>query len=277
MKHPRYSWALLPYVSDQSSQYTVGNTKVYYTQIKESIVRMIQAYKDSPTYPGASTWMGTVQGMVLSQIKGGKLDVQVLNPHFTAPVNASTKIPDPVYWDGFTASIWSGTALIGPNCQYYIISVPCNLSSAGNPITIALAAAKEMLYKIWRGEDTPPVTGYEITWSQYYYAPVYLNPGNYVESPVGIVPDYFLSPSQTGTDTIFDQLTLINPQSFSQDGTSGGVLDMSCLRKPDEVDYQRTWFKVTRKWICSPVGHWDEDLLTQNPRPMYATDYHYQG
>jgi len=272
MKHPRYSWALLPYVSDQSSHITVGNTDVYYTQIKESIVKMIQSYKDSPTYPGASTWIGTVQGMVLAQIKNGKVDVNVPNPNFTTPADSSTKIPDPVYWDGQTSTLTGK-----PNCQYFTVSVPVNLASASDPIVIALAAAKEMLYKIWRGEDTPPVTGYEITWSQYYFAPVFLNPGNYVENPIGIIPAYFTDPTQTGTHTIFDYLTYWNPQSFAQNGQFGGQLDMSCLRKPDEVDYQRTWFKITSKWICSPVGHWDEDLLTRNNRPIVSTDYKFQA
>jgi len=137
---------------------------------------------------------------------------------------------------------------------------------------LAVASAGEIIQKLWYQIDTPYIAGFEITWSQYYFAPVYENPGGYIENPVGIVPDYFISPDG-GVHTIFDQMAAINPQCYSSDGTSSGTTNISWLRKADEVDYQRTWFKVTRKWIGSPVGHWDLQIYSGGNRPSVPTDY----
>jgi len=270
IKHPRYAWALLPFPTDQSTSITVGDTIVYYTQLKESIVRMIQMYRDSPYYPSADYVNGLIQNNILTQLTNGFISVTVPNPNFVQ-ASGQTSIPPPVAWDGTTASL----AGISTGVQSLVLSVPCNLSDPTDAVAIAIAAAKELLSKLWRQEDTPYIVGYEVTWTQYYFAPVYENPGGYLENPVGIVPDYFISPSQNGSNTIFDQIAAINPQCYSQDGTASGSVDFSSLRKADEVNYQRTWFAITRKWVLSPVGNWDNQLYLGigESRPQNANDF----
>lgn len=159
--------------------------------------------------------------------------------------------------------------------------IPTLVGSATNQVDIsgdagsllAVAAAGEIIQKLWFQIDTPYIAGFQVTWSQYYFAPVFENPGGYIESPVGIVPDYFISPAQDGSNTIFDQMAAINPQCYSDDGTPGGNVNISWLRKADEVDYQRTWFKVTRTWIGSPVGLWDAQIFSGGERPTAPSDY----
>lgn len=147
------------------------------------------------------------------------------------------------------------------------------INTAGSLVCqFALAAAGEIIQKLWKQEDTPYLPGWQITWSQYFFAPVYLNPGAYDENPVGIVPDYFLSPSQNGSNTIFDLFPQINPQDFSSNGQTSGSTQISWLRKADEYEYQRTWFKVSRTWIGSPIGQWDAQIFSENPRVTQPLD-----
>jgi len=82
------------------------------------------------------------------------------------------------------------------------------------------------------------------------------------------LPDYFGSTNgDYGTGgTIFDNLAFYNPQSY-YDNT--GKLNISWLRQADKQDYQRTWFKVTRTWIGSPIGHWDAQIYAKDFRPPY--------
>jgi len=134
----------------------------------------------------------------------------------------------------------------------------------------AIAAAGEIIQKLWRNLDTPYLPGWQITWSQYFFAPMYLNPGAYEENPVGIVPDYFISPSQDGSNTIFDQMAQINPQDFSNNGHTNGGVSISWLRKSDRQIFQRTWFRIERNWIGAPVGNWDTELFTPNARPDFT-------
>jgi hypothetical protein len=291
MKHPRYNWALIPWANDQSAYITYpftapgkpiasGYITINFNDIKQSIIRMIQTYRDTPYFASGDNINGYVQTNILHCLKKNDKNLFYVttsfhNPNFDPGAKEITPSGTNNLWDRT-----SGTALPGINCRTFCTNVNVDATDASHPVNIALAAAYEILSKLWRGEDTPPVTGYEITWSQYYFAPTYLNPGNFVENPIGIIPAYFTDPTQTGTHTIFDYLTYWNPQSFAQNGQLGGILDLSCLRKPDEVDYQRTWFKVTRKWLCSPVGHWDTDLnrggtgkdSTSN-RPQIASDF----
>jgi len=261
LKHQRYSWALLPYNSDSSTYYTLPcGLQVYYTQQKQTIIRMLQAYRDSPIYPDNSTINGAIQSSIMAQIVNGVLNVNVTNPGFgnTGIFPSSTPVVAAINWDGTNQASANGVYPF-VNCPYFIVPIPVSNSNT-DAINIALVAASELLSKLWRQEDTPYQVGYQVTWAQYYFAPVYENPGGYVENPVGIVPNYFLSPSQNGSNTIFDQIALINPQCYSSNGTTGGNLNISWLRKADEVVFERTWFKVTRTWVGSPVGHWDSDL-----------------
>jgi hypothetical protein len=258
--------------------------------LKEAIVRMIQNYTDSPFYPSASMVQGLIQSNILSMIKNGVVQINHPNPNYVQPDNNSNT-PAPVTWDGTNASL----ANISTDVQFLLVSVPVDLGNPDDPITTAVAAAKEIISKLWRQEDTPYIAGYEITWSQLFFAPVYLNPGGILQDPRDVIPEYFLSPNQTGViprgmqttnfggdldpplapgqSTIFDQLVQINPQCFSSDGTRTGQLIFSSLRKADRYRYERTWFKVDHSWLVSPVGAWDADLYTSGDGPQNALDF----
>ena len=292
IKHPRYAWALNPYVSDNSTYTLVGDTPIYYVDIKEAIIRMIQNYIDSPFYPSAAQVQGLIQSNILSMLNlkngqtSGKLQLMYPNQNF----NGSLDTVDPAPWDGVSTN-----SVLAKNCVYFVVSVPFNLGNPNDSITIAVAAAKELISKLWRQEDTPYIAGFEIVWTQYFFAPVYLNPGGYIQDPVYWVPQYFISPDNNGiiprglqgnpfgadTDgppgpgqsTIFDYLTTFNPQCYSTTGIQGGPLSLSCLRKSDHYEYERTWFKVPHTWLCAPIGKWDSDIYTQFNRPQNANDY----
>jgi hypothetical protein len=157
------------------------------------------------------------------------------------------------------------------------VHVAFNISKANKPtIELALSAAQEVIQKLWKIEDSPYMVGFEINWSVYYYRPPYINPGGYVENPITeanpSLPDYFYSPlapqdSNFSKRTLFDYLYAYNPQCYLD---KYGYASISCLRKSDSIEYQRTWFKVTRSWLCSAVGMWDLDINSNLPRPIYA-------
>jgi hypothetical protein len=143
---------------------------------------------------------------------------------------------------------------------------------------MAKRAALEIIQKYWRGEETPYVIGYQIDWASFYFRPPYLNPGGYIENPmtdaVPLLPDYFWSPDYPpSSNTIFDALDSVNPQCYSATGLPGGGVNISWLRKADQIDYERTWMKITRTWIGSPVGFWDTELYSAQERPQSASDY----
>lgn len=145
---------------------------------------------------------------------------------------------------------------------------------------LAKRAAIEIIQKWWRGEETPYVVGYQLTWASYYFRPQPLNPGGYIENPILAtpqLPEYFYATNLTAmgvyNSTIFDWIAKYNPQCYSSTGDKGGVTTISWLRKADELDYERTWFKVVRTWLGAPVGHWDEQLYNQYARPSQPSDY----
>ena len=295
IKHPRYAWALNPYVTDASTYAQVGDTKIYYTEQKEAIIRMIQNYIDSPFYPSAAMVQGLIQSSILSMLNPtvaggttGAFQVNYPNPKYAQP-NGSSTIPAPVTWDGTNASL----AKISTDVQFLLVSVPCDLGNVSDPIAIAIAAAKELISKLWRQEDTPYIAGYKIVWTQKVFSTVYLNCGGYIEDPRQIVPQYFMNPFNNGViprsyasagyvyDTsapdpsasIFDLLPIINPQCYSVTGKRGGALSFSCLRTTDTIRYDRTFFDLTHSWTCATVGAWDYQLYTNAERPQVASDY----
>lgn len=191
------------------------------------------------------------------------------------------EIPTQAYRDSLTALLYDSLASEG---------------SVGDPIpqwdddqsefdgsfvagtTMAKRAALEIIQKYWRGTENPYIVGYQISWSSFYFRPPYLNPGGYIEDPIfdatPQLPDYFWSPDFPPTsNTIFDFMAAINPQCYSDSGLPNGVPTLSWLRKSDEIDYERTWFKITRSWIGSPVGYWDTELYTSDRRPQTFSDY----
>ena len=143
----------------------------------------------------------------------------------------------------------------------------------GTPL--AKAAAIELIQKHWRGIETPYIAGFQLTWSQYYRGPVFINGGGYIEDPIydatPQIPSYFCI-TQSGA-TIFDLIAKINPQCYSSNGLSNGTTNISWLRESDQESWERTLFKLTRTWIGSPVGHWDTELFTAAHRPQVPYDY----
>lgn len=289
IKHPRYSWAILPITSDSSTSVTVGDTVINYVSVKSSIIRLIQSYRDSPFFPSADQINGLIQNNIMAQLNNGFLNVQVPNPDFD-PNPADGVIADPPNWNGANANKPTG------NYPYAIVAVPVDLTNPDDPLAIALAAAKEIISKLWRQEDVPYLVGYRIRWTQYFFAPPYLNPGGYLENPLNVVPSYFMQPETlqmslargdfaspfnnqdtispiTGGPTIFDELTHFNPQAYATNGLSDGPLNISALRKADEYVYQRTWFAKTSVWDISMIGFFDPDYYSGGNRPQNANDF----
>jgi hypothetical protein len=189
--------------------------------------------------------------------------IQLLNDSLDVP-DANGTQPQPPEWSAADNSY-----------------LPLNSSHWVTGTRGAKLAALEIIQKYWRGEETPYVVGYEMTWSQYYFVAPAINPGGYVEDPMfeatPQLPDYFFSrvfPPDSAY-TIFDYLAAHNPQCYSYDGTADGQVVISWLRKSDQIDYQRTWFKITRTWLGSPIGYWDTQLYTQGsaPNPVTGAGY----
>lgn len=154
---------------------------------------------------------------------------------------------------------------------------------AGTKITgteMGLAAALEIVQKWWLGIETPYIIGYQITWASYHFRPPYLHPGGIIEDPTTAtpqLPDYFWAYPANPAErfemgrvngTIFDWIASYNPQCYSSDGTIDGDPVISWLRKADEIEYARTWFRVTRTWLGAPIGHWDYDIFSGGERPQ---------
>ena len=266
IKHPRYYSALNPASTDYNNYVTVGDTEVSLASVKQAIIRAIQTYQDSPFFPSADNINGLIQNNIISQVSGSTINVQVPIAGF----DANEKEDTPPIWDGVTDNLPDG------NYRYAIVSVPATAPG----ILMAQAAAQELIQKLWKIEDSPYMVGFEISWSVYYYRPPYINPGGYVENPITeanpALPDYFYSTDNPPTtfSTIFDRLFAYNPQCYSNDGTWSGSTELSCLRKSDSIEYCRTWFKITRSWLCSAIGVWDNDICSSGFRPQVPSDYH---
>lgn len=276
LRHPRYRLALDPTIADASNSVTVPgdymDAEVSISTIKQAIIRAIQTYRDSPIFPSADNINGLFQNNVVLSFNSQTVSCLWPNPNYSP---TSQDQPDPVFWDGSIANFPQA------NAKYFIVNIPVDTPE----IQFSLAAAKEIILKIWRTEDTPLLTGYELAWSAYYPVPQEMNPGSYIEDPMTqaspALPDYFWStnhplnwfPPREGKPTtqgvggeigMFHDLYKINPQCYD-DGS--GATNISWLRKSDEVEFNRCWFKITRKWLGAPIGNWDGDLYSRSPRP----------
>lgn len=144
---------------------------------------------------------------------------------------------------------------------------------------MAKRAALEIISKYWRGTETPYIVGIEISWSSYYFLPIEMNLGGYVEDPVldavPQLPTEFISTVEPADPNynIFSFIAEWNPQSYSESGLIDGDLSISWLRKADRLQKNRLVYKITRTWWGSPVGFWDEELYTRNDRPQIADDF----
>ena len=305
VKHPRYWRWLSPYTSD-ATQVILGSNALAVstlTTIKETIIRIIQNYIESPFYPTQLMTQNYLQANIIDGFNNGNFQVPVTNPAF----KPGTTNVSPVSWDGNTAP---PTA----NCPYFLVPVTVawqNDNPTRGPIHMAIAAAQELISKLWRQEDTPYIPAYEITWTQRFFQPVYLNPGAYAEDPRDVVPSYFMgtpdpsfvnvgsiprgnqgavgpisefyngdtvAAAGAGHGSILDKLVAINPQLFSSNGQSDGNLVVSGLRTSDTYRYERTWFAVTHKWKVACVGKWDKDLYPKYgaSAPQSVNDFNRQ-
>ena len=277
IKHPRYFGALNPASDDYNNFETVGDTNVSLASVKQSIIRSIQTYQDSPFFPSADNLNGLIQNNVVGILSDSHIPVQVPNPAFD-PSDAEV---DPPLWDGVTDHKPDG------NCRYWIV----NVTATDPGILLAQAAAQEIIQKLWILEDSPYMVGHLICWKTFYPYVQRLNPGGYVENPIpGLVPgvadavpslpDYFYSPTDpmgaggiNDATNIFDAMAALNPQCYSSDGTLEGDTVISCLRQADDQDFERTFFSVTRSWLCAAVGVWDADINSSDARPSTPEEY----
>jgi len=208
---------------------------------------------------------GSVQETIVSMIRAQKINYTVANSSY-APTIAATSILGP-----------GVTALAAQNPQYLTVSYD-NIANPSASISLAMAAAAELITKLWYQEDSPYLPGITISWSQYYFSapgvnvsPVALNLGAYIEDPTLIIPGYFIQGNNP--ENIFFSIGILNPQCFSEPPVGFGAGGISWLRQADQIDYQRTWFKLTRTWVGAPIGHFDAQIYQQGPRPSVPSDY----
>jgi hypothetical protein len=282
LKHPRYFYALMPTnqipnfdgIPDTSSQ----------AAFKQQIIRAIQAYRENPVVPVDAAVLnvdGKIQQQIEVYLKELKSIIKTPNPNFRPEYPATAIPPVGSKWGSLPYPPMASPTQQKPNPQYYYTGY--NFSSpeldANNKVFMAASAAWEIINKIWRMEDTPYVVGWQIVWSSYYFRPPPLNPGGYIQAPETdspALPDYFYSTGYPPdpSKSIFAKMSYYNPQCYSSNGQYGGNTSISWLRKADEIEYQRTWFKVTRSWLGAPIGAWDADLYSRKERPIYGTQYH---
>jgi hypothetical protein len=232
---------------------------------------------DAPFYPAGGNINGMFQTNIMSMLEKSEVTVDVAIADWKSLWDGKSELQNGQFWDGDTSNM--------PDGNYSWLSVPVPSTTPG--ILLAVAAAKEIISKIWRQEEQPYTIGYQMTWSQYYFRPPAMSPGGYVEDPIWNgyfeVPDYFIS-TEWPPDrdfTIFDRLPFDNPQCYSVSGTRPageiGVYNtdyvISWLRKADKIEYQRTWFKITRTWLGAPIGIWDTELYSGGDRPTLPEHY----
>jgi hypothetical protein len=258
-KHPRYFYALMPsnQIPGGLNIFGVADTNAE-INAKQSIIRALQAYRENPFVPNGAALdalVGALQENIHLSLVTGQLIVQIPCPNFSESFPASTPVP--------IGSTPPATPTSTNNPKYQMVYAS---TVGGNSVALALAAARELIGKLWRMEDTPLLNGMEMTWSEYYYRPPPINLGCYVEDPITqaspSLPDYFYSidnPPDTGSN-VFQYLSTFNPQCYASNGIQGGPVKISWLRDADTLEYQRTWFKVTRKWLGATFGTWDMDL-----------------
>lgn len=279
IKHPRYAFNLLPNSGDTATQ----------KQAKQTIIRAIQAYRDAPVAPDDTTLLGFLslstgggQNATLAGLALKKIVISVPNTNFNA-AQKSTKPPPPEA--GYTVAspppAWASTGDANPVYFYTYYN-----GTGDSVIDLAIAAANEILSKIWRQQDTPYIVGFKIVWSSYFFKQRPINPGGYIENPITEanpqLPDYLWSTDDPpSTNTIFDWIAIYNPQCYSTNGqiptAPGANYSISWLRQADDRDYQRTWYKHVRTWIGAPYGYWDTEMYNRSARPSTIGEYVLNG
>jgi len=281
LKHPRYFYALMPTNQIPNFSGTADNSAQI--NAKQAIIRAIQAYRENPFIPtteNINCITGSLHDTIISAFVSGKIVYPVNNPNYNSakPATATPKIGT-LFGGNPYPPAWAADG--DENPINYLVSFDPSTDPYGK-VAMAFAAAKEIIGKLWRMEDSPMVNGVELTWSEYYFRPPILNLGGYIEDPrtswIGNpgFPDYFYStanPPNTG-QTIFDSLSYINPQCYSITGIHGGGTSISWLRDADAHEcIHGLLFKVNRKWLGAPIGAWDSDTNSTNNRPSAPGEY----
>lgn len=285
MKNPRYFYSLMPtaQIPTPWPAYIVADNPVQ-SAVKSTIIRAIQAYKENPLVPPQNilnNTSGFFHDLIMAGLVIGKQIYSVPNPNFRPEFTATAVSKIDTLFSGLPyppVAVASGEP--NPPIYYAAFDLAQPALNGGDPhgkVALALAAAQELLTKIWRMEDAPPVYGIEMTLVSYYWRPPYLNLGSYIEDPALAtpgVPDYFLCPNVIPTGaTIFDKIGDFNPQYYSLTGVAGGGAAISWLRQADNLEFDRTFFKLTQRWLGAPYGAWDADLFNQRSRPLVPSDY----
>lgn len=280
IKHPRYFPNLYPTTAEFGT--IVG-------QIKSSIIMSIQAYRDAPFFPSSvqlqAFLVGRMQYTSVSLLSENQYLMTVPNPNFVPHFK--------IVYDTTIQQASSITPLPAATADGQINdpSIPVSVSStyaASIPsVQLAMAAAQEIITKLWRMEDSPYLAGIEIKYSFYSFLPIPFNMGSYLEDPTYIIPEYFINPDRPLTelpprgtgypvspnDTIFEINAALNPQDFSGDGTASGATQISWLRKADETQWERGLCKTTFTWVGSAIGYFDTQLYGASNRPDVPGDY----
>jgi hypothetical protein len=158
----------------------------------------------------------------------------------------------------------------GPEIVQKIQSAANAISSAGaadikstmNALTIpdasVLDLAVNFLYpRYQRNETTFYLAGFKVVWSSYYWLPPLMDGGGYINDPVtqgGLPPFFWSSDGSASSDSniLLARAKQTNPVIYGK--------GLSWLRLADELNYERTWFHLTRTWIGGPLGNWDKKL-----------------
>lgn len=274
MKHPRYFYNLMP--TNQIPGFVGTDDTDEQIQVKQAIIRAIQAYRDNPFIPtraNLNNLVGELHDNIAATLINGKFVISKANPNYDPVFDATRPVG---ISEGGGAPPPPASSEDDPNPMTYWAYFDAATSDPNGKVALAKAAAGEIIGKLWRMEDAPMVNSLEITLSEYWFRPPPLDLGGYIQDPRdGGLPDYFYSTEYPPdpSKTIFDYLSYFNPQCFAINGKRGGKVAFSSLRDADTHEYNRTWFKVTKRWLLSAVGAWDGDVYTQGDRPSAPEHY----
>jgi hypothetical protein len=131
----------------------------------------------------------------------------------------------------------------------------------------------ELMYKKQKGEDNFYLSGYKMIFSQYFWQPVDINPGGYIENPFLVVPAYYWT--DQNDNNIFSKTTQYNPNVYINNNNIPNVYaatyGLSWLRQTDVLHQQRTWYKLTSTWVAGTLGMWDNEWYNGSFFQPYQT------
>lgn len=145
-------------------------------------------------------------------------------------------------------------------------------SSSNNQWQDQRGQALELLYKKQKGEESFYLSAYKIVYSQYFWAPVNINPGGYLDNPFNIIPQQFWT--DVNGNNIFRQQSPWNPNLYPPglgNTTANAPYGLSWLRQTDEQHLNRTWYKLTSTWIGAPIGHFDQEWYSPIEQSLQTT------